>query len=57
MKFKAEVLDTWNMTVTAVPGIFTLKKKTDYFYGDRDDRKIELPGRPYIAIRIRRVED
>jgi hypothetical protein len=57
MKFTAEVLDTWNMTVSAVPGLFTLKKKTDYFYGDRDDRKIELPGRPYIAIRIKRVED
>jgi Domain of unknown function (DUF5605)/Domain of unknown function (DUF5060)/Protein of unknown function (DUF4038) len=56
MKFKAEVLDTWNMTVTPVPGIFTLSKKTDYFFGDRDDRKIELPARPYIAIRIKRIE-
>lgn len=55
MKFKAEVLDTWNMTVTAVPGVFTLKKRTDYFFGDRDDRKIALPGKPYIAIRLKRV--
>ena len=56
MKFTAEVLDTWHMTVTAVPEFFTLKKKTDYFYGDINDRKIELPGRPYIAIRIKHFE-
>ena len=55
MKFRAEVLDTWNMTVTPVPGIFTLKKKTDYFYADKDDRSIQLPGRPYMAIRLRRA--
>jgi len=55
MKFNAEVLDTWNMTVTPVPGTFTLRKKTDYFHADQDGRSIELSGRPYMAIRIRRV--
>lgn len=57
MKFNAEVLDTWNMTVTPVPGVFTVKRKTDYFYGDRDDRRIALPGKPYIAIRIQRADE
>jgi hypothetical protein len=56
MKFTAEVLDTWNMTVTPVPGVFTVQKKTDYFFGDKEDRAIKLPGKPYIAIRIKRVE-
>jgi hypothetical protein len=55
MQFTAEVLDTWNMTVKPVPGTFTLQKKTDYFYGDKDDRSIKLPGKPYIAIRIKRA--
>ena len=55
MKFTAEVLDTWNMTVTPVDGTFTLKKKDGYFYGDKDGRSIALPGRPYMAIRIKRV--
>ncbi|MEW6157248.1 MAG: DUF5060 domain-containing protein [Verrucomicrobiota bacterium] len=55
MKFKADVLDTWNMTVTPVEGLFTLRKKTDYFYADKDGRSIDLPGRPYMAIRIQRV--
>ncbi len=56
MKFRGEVLDTWNMTTTPVEGILTLKKTTDYFYGDKDARKITLPGRPYMAIRLKRVE-
>jgi hypothetical protein len=55
MKFTAEVLDTWNMTITPVEGPFTLQKKDDYFYGDKDGRSIALPGRPYMAIRIKRV--
>ncbi|HET7626069.1 MAG TPA: DUF5060 domain-containing protein [Verrucomicrobiae bacterium] len=57
LKFKAEVLDTWNMTITPVPGEFTLEKKDNYFFGDKDDRSIELPGKPYIAIRIKRIEN
>jgi hypothetical protein len=57
MKFTAEMLDTWNMTVTPVSGGFTLKKKDGYFYGDKDDRAVVLPGKPYMAIRIKRVND
>lgn len=55
MQFKAEVLDTWNMTVTPVEGVFTPKKKDDQFYTDAAGRSIALPGRPYMALRIRRV--
>jgi hypothetical protein len=55
MQFAAEVLDTWNMTITPVPGIFTLHKTDNYSYGDKAERAIELPGRPYLAIRIKRV--
>ena len=57
MKFTVEVLDTWNMTVTPVPGEFTLKKKDNYTFADKDGRSIALPGKPYIAIRIKRVKD
>jgi hypothetical protein len=57
MKFAAEVLDTWNMTVTPVPGTFILKKMDDNFYADKDGRTIPLPGKPYLAIRIKRVQD
>ena len=54
LKFKVEILDTWNMKVAPVQGVFTLKKKTDYFYGAVNSRSIALPGRPYMAIRIKR---
>ena len=57
MKFTVEVLDTWNMTVTPVGGVFTLKKKNGYAYADQDGRTVTLPGKPYIAIRIKRVEN
>ena len=57
MKFTAEVLDTWNMTITPVDGVFTLRKKDGYFYADKDGRSITLPGRPYMAIRIKRVKE
>lgn len=57
MKFTAEILDTWNMTVTPVRGQFTLKKKDAYFYIDKEARNIPLPGRPYIAIRIKRARN
>ena len=54
-KFTAEVLDTWNMTVTPVSGKFTLKQKDDSLFADANGRSIPLPCKPYIAIRIRRV--
>ncbi len=54
-QFTAEVLDTWDMTVTPVPGTFTLQATTDYGYADQDGRTIDLPEKPYLAIRIKRV--
>ena len=55
LKFTAEILDTWNMTVTPVNGIFTLRKN-NYIFADKDGRSIALPGNPYMAIRIKRVD-
>ncbi len=57
LKFTVEVLDTWNMTVTPLPGEFTLKKKDNYTYADQEGRNVPLPGKPYVAIRIKRVEN
>ena len=56
MKFRAEVLDTWNMTVTSVPGDYVLKRVSDYFWADATGRSIPLPGKPWQALRIKRVE-
>jgi hypothetical protein len=57
LKFSVEVLDTWNMTATPVEGAFTLKRKDNYTFADADGRSIELPGKPYMAIRIKRVQE
>jgi hypothetical protein len=53
MRFKVEVIDTWAMTLTAVDGVFTVKKKDRYVFVERDGRSVALPGRPGIALRIR----
>lgn len=42
-KYQVEVIDTWNMTI----------KKVGVFSGNF---VIKLPGRPYMAIRMRKVE-
>jgi hypothetical protein len=55
MKFKAEVIDTWNMTVTPVPGVFEIKQQGAYFFADTEGRSIALPGRPYMAVRVTRL--
>jgi hypothetical protein len=57
MRFAAEILDTWNMTVKTVPGTFTLAGRTDDFFGEKDGRSIELPEKPYMAIRLKRLNE
>ncbi len=54
MRFTAEILDTWNMTVTPVEGTFTLRQKDNYVFADTERRVITLPGRSWMALRIRR---
>jgi hypothetical protein len=49
----AEVLDTWGMTVTRVPGAFMVKPAGRYRLAADRPAKIPLPGKPYLAIRLR----
>lgn len=57
MCYTVEVLDTWDMTVTPVADTFTLVQQSEYFFVDKDGKKIRLPGKPYIAIRIKRLKE
>lgn len=43
-KYKAEVIDPWEMTITPLEGTF------------REKAEIQLPGRAYLALRLRKVE-
>src|SRR5207249_3988296 len=49
MNFKVEVLDTWEMNVTPVEGVFVIKPKGAYRFGATGDGVVKLPGREYLA--------
>ncbi len=55
MVFRADILDTWAMTVTPVPGTFVTKKQGDYSFEDAAQKSIALPDKPYLALRLRRI--
>lgn len=53
VKFRVEVIDTWNMTVTACPQTFETKTDEDgYRVSDKSGGTVALPARPYIILRI-----
>ncbi len=56
MKFKAELIDTWNMNIAPIEKTFEVEQLDRYSYIDKDRSKIELPGRPFMALRIRRTK-
>ncbi len=51
MRFKVDVIDTWNMTVTPLEGEFVTKQKDGYHFVDAKGRAVSLPGKPGMAIR------
>ncbi|HEY7089709.1 MAG TPA: DUF5060 domain-containing protein [Tepidisphaeraceae bacterium] len=55
MSFSAEVIDTWDMTITPVHGVFKIVNDSSYRYHSEGRKEIKLPGKPYMAIRIRRA--
>jgi hypothetical protein len=54
-RFQAEIIDTWEMTITPVEGIFEVEPRDRYRCVSPGNRTIRLPGKPYIALRIQRV--
>jgi hypothetical protein len=55
LRLRAELLDTWAMTVTPVEGVFEAKPVGRYVYTCENIPTIRLPGKPYMAIRLRTV--
>lgn len=43
ISFEIELIDAWEMTITRLDGLFT------------NGSRVDLPGKPYQALRIRRV--
>jgi hypothetical protein len=54
-RYRVEIIDTWNMTITPVETLYEMQRKDSYHFVDKDGRVVELPDRPGIALRIRRV--
>ena len=50
--FKAEIIDTWNMTIVPVADTFRLSIPNDYRMMDTELKKIRLPLKPYLALRL-----
>jgi len=45
------------MIITPVDRVFEVKKSDEYTFTDKQSRAINLPGKPYMAIRIQVVPD
>jgi hypothetical protein len=54
-RYKVEVIDTWNMTIKTDPQIFETSAENDYRLYDKDLKKIRLPLKPYLALRITEI--
>jgi hypothetical protein len=55
MQFHVDVLDTWNMTITPIQEPFTLVRHNEYVFHAAGERKVPLPGRQWMALRIARI--
>lgn len=53
--YRADVIDTWGMSVTAVDGVFTMARRSDYDVQDPGRPKLTLPGKQWMAVRLVRV--
>ena len=53
---RVDLIDTWAMTVTPLDGVFELGPKDDYLYRCENTPRIELPGKPYMVLRLRRSQ-
>lgn len=54
-KFKVEIIDTWNMTITPVEELYEITDKDRYHYTCCYNPTVTLPGREFIALRIKRA--
>jgi Domain of unknown function (DUF5060)/Domain of unknown function (DUF5605)/Protein of unknown function (DUF4038) len=55
-KFMVEIIDTWEMSISQWPEVFVTSTADGYRIFDKAMKKIKLPLRPYLALRIKQVE-
>jgi len=54
-RFKVEIIDSWEMTIHPVPQIFETGELNDYRFYDKELRRVRLPLKPYLALRITEI--
>lgn len=56
-RFHVDVIDTWNMTITPIDRVFTIRKpgEKDYIVTDESGGSIDVPDRPWMALRVTRL--
>ena len=58
LDFHVDLIDTWNMEIKPLDGVFHCVPKPDkYRYACQNIPTIKLPGKPYFALRFTRVQD
>ena len=55
MTLRADIIDTWEGTITPVAGTFAFRPSGRYTLAAEGRPTIELPGKPYLAIRFRKA--
>lgn len=55
MRFRVEVIDTWEMSITPVERVFEAKARNRYVYACEDNAEVKLPGKAHMAVRVRRA--
>jgi len=55
-KFKVEIIDTWNMKRTDCSTEFEVKAGDVKRVVDKDAKKVKLPGKPYMMLKITMVK-
>jgi hypothetical protein len=53
LKIQAEILDTWNCTITPIKSTYHLVAKGRYRLHAEPTASIPLPGKPYLALRLK----
>lgn len=56
-RYKVDIIDTWNMTITPCSTVFETIKQDSYRMTDKDGQSVQLPEVPYLLLRIKRIEN
>ncbi|MBX6311659.1 MAG: DUF5060 domain-containing protein [Isosphaeraceae bacterium] len=55
LSLRIDLIDTWEMTTIPLEGSFEVKPRDNYTLVCEQRPTIELPGKPYMALRLRRA--